>query len=122
MSLRLIYGRAGTGKSQFCLNKIKEQIINKTAQKIYLVVPEQFSFSTEKRLLETLEQNSVINAEVITFKRMAHRIFEECGGRVHDRMKDSGRNMLIHKILQEDEENLQYFNRISKEQGFTDII
>ena len=25
MSLRLIYGRAGTGKSQFCLNKIKEQ-------------------------------------------------------------------------------------------------
>ena len=62
MSLRLIYGRAGTGKSQFCLNKIKEQINNKTAQKIYLVVPEQFSFSTEKRLLETLEQNSVINA------------------------------------------------------------
>ena len=30
--------------------------------------------------------------------------------------------MLIHKILQESEENLQYFNRISKEQGFTDII
>ena len=53
---------------------------------------------------------------------MAQRVFEECGGRVHDRMRDAGKSMLIHKILQESEENLQYFNRISKEQGFTDII
>ena len=40
----------------------------------------------------------------------------------HGRMRHSGKSTLNHKILQESEEDLQYFNRISKEQGFTDII
>jgi hypothetical protein len=114
MSLRLIYGRAGTGKSQFCLNKIKEQINNKTAQKIYLVVPEQFSFSTEKRLLETLEQNSVINAEVITFKRMAHRIFTEVGGLTEVNLSKTGKAMLVSNILEKYKKDLQFLNKSSE--------
>ena len=53
MSLRFIYGKAGTGKSTFCFNEIKENIKNK--EKIYIITPEQFSYSAEKRLLEVLE-------------------------------------------------------------------
>lgn len=75
MSLRLIYGRAGTGKSQYCFDKIKENIDKDN--KIYIITPEQFSFTAEKKLLQTLNSTSVINAEVITFNRMADRIFTE---------------------------------------------
>ncbi len=114
MSLRLIYGRAGTGKSQFCLNKIKEQLNNKTTQKIYLIVPEQFSYATEKRLLETLEQNSVINAEVITFKRMAHRIFTEVGGLVETNLSKTGKAMLVSNILEKYKKDLQFLNKSSE--------
>ena len=114
MSLRLIYGRAGTGKSQFCLNKIKEQINNKTAQKIYLIVPEQFSYATEKRLLETLEQDSVINAEVITFKRMAHRIFTEVGGLVEVNLSKTGKAMLVSNILDKYKKNLKFLSKSSE--------
>ena len=77
MGLRLIYGRAGSGKSQYCFNKIKENI--DTNSKIYIITPEQFSFTAEQKLLETLNKNAVINAEVITFNRMADRIFTEVG-------------------------------------------
>lgn len=114
MSLRLIYGRAGTGKSQFCLNKIRKQINNKTSQKIYLIVPEQFSYATEKRLLETLEQNSVINAEVITFKRMAHRIFTEVGGLVEINLSKTGKAMLVSNILEKYKKDLQFLNKSSE--------
>ena len=114
MSLRLIYGRAGTGKSQFCLNKIKEQINNKAAQKIYLIVPEQFSYATEKRLLETLEQDSVINAEVITFKRMAHRIFTEVGGLLEVNLSKTGKAMLISNILDKYKKNLKFLSKSSE--------
>lgn len=75
MGLRLIYGRAGSGKSQYCFNQIKNEI-NKT-NKIYVITPEQFSFTAEQKLLQTLETKSVINAEVITFNRMADRIFTQ---------------------------------------------
>ena len=77
MGIRLIYGRAGTGKSTFILNEIKEELKKNLAQKIYIIVPEQFSYATEKRLLETLETGASIKAEVISFKRLAHRIFTE---------------------------------------------
>lgn len=75
--MRLIYGRAGTGKSEFILKEIKENLQNNLTQKIYIIVPEQFSYATEKRLLETLDTEAVVNAEVISFKRLAHRVFSE---------------------------------------------
>ncbi len=75
MSLRLIYGRAGTGKSQFCFNEIKKRISEE--KKIYIITPEQFSFTSEKKLLDSLENEAVINAEVITFNRMAYRVMSE---------------------------------------------
>ena len=77
MSMRLIYGRSGTGKSEFILKEIKENLQNNLTQKIYIIVPEQFSYATEKRLLETLDAEAVVNAEVISFKRLAHRVFSE---------------------------------------------
>lgn len=77
MSMRLIYGRAGTGKSEFIFNEIKEKLKNNLAQKIYIIVPEQFSYGTEKRLLEGVETKASIKAEVISFKRLAHRVFSE---------------------------------------------
>jgi len=77
MSIRLIYGRAGTGKSAFVLNETKKYLEKNLARKIYIIVPEQFSYATEKRLLETINNSSTINAEVISFKRLAHRVFTE---------------------------------------------
>lgn len=77
MGLRLIYGRAGTGKSQYCFEQIKK-CIDKN-KKIYIITPEQFSFTEEQKLLQILDVESVINAEVITFNRMAERIFTEVG-------------------------------------------
>lgn len=77
MGLRLIYGRAGSGKSKYCFDKIKENI--NSNHPIYVITPEQFSFTAEQKLLKALNKKSVINAEVITFMRMADRIFTEVG-------------------------------------------
>lgn len=78
MGLKLIYGRAGSGKSRYCFDRIKENINN--THPIYVITPEQFSFTAEQKLLETLNTKSVINAEVVTFNRMEDRIFTEVGG------------------------------------------
>ncbi len=75
MGLRLIYGRAGSGKSEFCFNEIKDKI--KDVNKIYMITPEQFSYMQERKLLDILNENAVINAEILTFARMAYRIFLE---------------------------------------------
>lgn len=75
MGLRLIYGKAGSGKSEFCFHEIKEKLNG--PDKIYMITPEQFSYMQERKLLNVLDQNAVIQAEVLTFARMAYRIFQE---------------------------------------------
>lgn len=97
MSLRLIYGKSGTGKSEFIFNEIKE-LIN-CGKKIYIITPEQFSFTAEKKLLETLGNSAVLNAEVLTFNRMAYRVANEVGGTAKTNISNSGKAMLIYNIL-----------------------
>ena len=76
MSLQIIYGRSGSGKTSYIFQQISEDIAN--GRKKYIITPEQFSFSAEKELLDTIAKNNkstaVIDAEVLTFARMAHRV------------------------------------------------
>ena len=106
MGLRFIYGKAGTGKSTYCFNEIKEHIKNN--EKIYIITPEQFSYSAEKRLLEVIDTPASINAEVISFNRMANRVFTEVGGLRDILISKSGRAMIIYSILEKEKKNLKF--------------
>ena len=112
MSLRLICGRAGTGKSDFCFEEIKKNI--KSQEKIYMITPEQYSFTAEKKLLEKLEVGSSINAEVLTFARMAYRVLSEVGGITKPSLSKAGRAMLIYDILEKEKNNLTFLGKSNK--------
>ena len=56
MGLRIIYGRAGTGKSSYCFSEISKIIKNE--KKIFVITPEQFSFTAEKKLMEVCRKKS----------------------------------------------------------------
>ena len=113
MSLQIIYGRSGCGKTQYIFNEISKNIDN--GRKKYIITPEQFSFSAEKELLRSLEdeeQNSaVINAEVLTFARMAHRVSSEVGGCNKTVLSNCGKSMLIYSILSNKKNNLKFLGK-----------
>ena len=108
MSLQLLLGRSGTGKSEYIYNEIKNLIDNK--EKIYIITPEQFSFTAEKKLLEVLGRNAVVNAEVISFNRIATRVFTEVGGLTKTHLSKCGRVMLIYDILNRNKKNLKFLS------------
>lgn len=109
MGLRLICGRAGTGKSHYCFWKIKENLTKE--KKIYMITPEQFSFTAEKKLLETISSNSVIHAEVLTFARMAHRVANTVGGVTKVNLDKAGKAMLFYDILSEKKKSLKFLGK-----------
>ena len=109
MSLRLIYGKSGTGKSQYCYNEISK-IIDKQ-EKIYIITPEQFSFTAEKKLLDTVNKQAVINAEVLTFNRMAYRVINEVGGKTKVNLSKTGKAMLIYNLLSKQKNNLKFLGK-----------
>lgn len=108
MSLRLICGRSGTGKSDYILN---ETIENLKDNKIYIITPEQFSFSAEKKLLDKVKNGSILNAEVLTFKRMAYRVLNEVGGATEVNLSKIGKSMLIYSILLENKKSLNFLGK-----------
>lgn len=122
MGIRFIYGRSGAGKTHFCLQAIKKRIDENKEGKFILIVPEQFTFRAENALLTQVGERALLKTEVLSFKRMAQRVFSECGGLTIRKMQDSGKAMIIYKVLQEIEKELKIFNKASKQNGFIDII
>ena len=99
MSLRFIIGRSGTGKTSFCFKEIASLISNNN--KIYIITPEQFSFTAEQNLMNAVKSKAVINAEVLTFERMAYRVLNEIGGLLKTNLSECGRTMMLYNILDE---------------------
>ena len=120
MSLRLIYGRAGSGKSYFCLKEIAARIKEGVETPLILVVPEQFSMQAEKNLVDMLSTGGSLRAEVLSFRRMAYRVFGEVGGCTRRHISPSGKSMLLYRIIDNMKDDLKLLGKAAKQQGFVD--
>ena len=113
MSLKIVYGKSGTGKSTYIFNEIVQKIENKTNRKIYIITPEQFSFTAEKKLLDSINTKAVISAEVLTFNRMAYRVIKKVGT-AKANLSTTGKSMLLYDVLAEEKSKLKFIGK-SKE-------
>jgi len=114
MGLRLIYGKAGSGKSNYCFSEVARLIEQENEKKIYIITPEQFSFTAEKKLMDEMEKirnGAVISAEVITLSRMAYRVMGEIGGLNKTNLSKCGKAMLIYSILSNNKKNLKFLGK-----------
>ena len=109
MSFRIIYGRAGTGKSEYCYREIAQKI--KKENKILIITPEQFSFTAEKKLMDAIDTQAVFNAEVVTLSRMAYRVISEIGGKNETNLSKCGKAMLIYSILSNNKNELKFLGK-----------
>ena len=109
MGLRIIYGKAGTGKSSYCFSEISKLIKNE--ENIYYITPEQFSFTAEKNLMKFIEEKAIINAEVLSFSRMANRALNEIGGSNKVNLSKCGKAMLIYSILSKNQNNFKFLGK-----------
>ena len=110
MSLDLVCGRSGTGKSEYIYNDIKN---NLGSEKIFLIVPEQSNLSAEKKLLDVLNQDTLIDVEILTLSRMAYRVLNEVG-KNNKTISNIGKNMLIFDILSKEKEELNFLGKNEK--------
>lgn len=122
MSLRLIYGRAGSGKTSYCLNGIKSKIMDGATHPLVLLVPEQYTFQAERDLIRVLETGGILEAEVLSFRRLAFRIFNEAGGITYPHIHSAGKCMIIYRILDKVRGELKVFSKSADRQGFVNTL
>ena len=105
--MHIIYGRSQVGKSKYIYEKIKRECTGKT----YIVTPEQFSFSADKRLVETLDNGATTNIEVLSFERMAHRVMQSLGLNNKEIITKSGKAMIIYDAISKNQKELKFLGK-----------
>lgn len=120
MSLRVVTGRSGTGKTTF----IQQEIVNEVKRQpigspIFLIVPDQMSFSAEYDMTHDYDVKGLIRAQVTTFKRLAWRVLQETGGISRKEINGFGYRMLIRKLLENHKDEFALFRKAADKRGFT---
>ena len=84
----------------------------------FVIVPEQFTMQTQKDLVMAHERKGIMNIDVLSFGRLAHRIFEEVGGNQRTILDDTGKSLILRKIAGDNEGELKVLRGNLKKHGY----
>ncbi len=79
MSLQLVFGGSGSGKSHYVYQKVLQEAQKEQEKTFFVLVPEQFTMQTQRELVSRQKDHSIMNVDVVSFPRLAYRIFDELG-------------------------------------------
>ncbi|MDD2422512.1 MAG: PD-(D/E)XK nuclease family protein, partial [Heliobacteriaceae bacterium] len=124
MGLRLILGRAGTGKTRTCLTEIRQALAESplVGSSLILLVPEQATFQMEQALVAAVETGVVIRAQVYSFRRLAWQVLQEVGGSARLPIGELGKRMVLRQLLENHRPELRVFHRAAGQPGFADTL
>lgn len=105
--LRFITGTAGTGKTV----RLREEICRAAGngESILVLVPEQYSFGTERALYRMLGAEKAMNVQVLSFTRLCNLIFREYGGLAGEVLEDTSRYLYMSLALSQCQEYLNIY-------------
>jgi len=118
MKIRYILGRAGSGKTQRIFEEIKYKIEKGGENRLLLLVPEQFTLQTEFDLITTNDLSGIMRAEVISFERLAYKVFDEVGGLKKIDINELGKIMVLKRLFDKHSKDLEVYRKTSTKQGF----
>lgn len=122
MALSLVTGGAGSGKTEFIYNKIIEQSIMEPESRFFVIVPEQATMQAQKDIIRLHPNHGTMNIDVVSFERLAYRIFSELSIPQPEILDDTGKNMVIRKLTGEKRKELTMFSSHLEQAGFIDEV
>ena len=118
MSVEFVLGPARSGKTTAIQQEISLRSRQEPERKILYVVPEQMTLSAQQALLALHPDHGVLNTEILSFNRLAHRVFEETGMVTDKILDDMGKSMVLYKIACDHQEELSYYRASVRQRGF----
>ena len=122
MSLQFIIGGSGSGKSCYAYQNIIEQAGQHPEKLYYVIVPEQFTMQTQKTLVEMSPGKGILNIDILSFERLAYRVLEEVGGDSRTLLEETGKSMVLQKMVQQHGKELSYLGGQMRKTGYLDEV
>ena len=114
--LHLVLGGSGSGKTTLLYRRICARA--QQGEKSILIVPEQFTSSTEGRIYRELGDAQSGMVESFSFSSLAEKILSTEGGAAVQTLSDAGRAVLVRRALGELQDNVRYYYRHRRSAAF----
>lgn len=111
--LNIITGRTGSGKTRYIRN-LASEIASSESGKAVIIVPEQFSFETEKGMLEILGNEKINNVEILSFSRIAERLLSDYGKITKRPADDATRAVLMSMAIESLQDKITFYGKYQK--------
>lgn len=118
MPFQFVFGPAGSGKSKYLYQETIRRSMEHPKQNFMVVVPEQFTMQTQKDLVSLHPSRGIMNIDVLSFARLAYRIFQENGTKQLPVLDDEGKNLILRKIASQCEEKLSLLKGNVRKLGY----
>lgn len=123
MSLQMIIGRAGSGKTSLMLEEIRSRLReNPSGPPILLIVPEQATFQMEQEIALTEGLKGTVRVQALGFKRLALRVMQETGGSALIPISEEGKKMLLYRIMRRLQPELKLYTSTGNGLGLIDRL
>lgn len=115
--LHFILGRVSSGKTTYLHNEIGKAL-DKNDENVVLIVPEQFTFETDKGILSTLGPVKSNRVDVYSFTRLAQSLFEEFGVCTKPVITEQSRLIFMSRALKSVSDKLTVFAKHIEDKAF----
>lgn len=119
--LQFILGRAGSGKTEYIRRMLADHSLAGKGGCV-LLVPEQYSFETEKAMLRLAGPQRANAVQIYSFTRLAETVFRREGGVAGRRLNDGGRRILMSSAVAACEEHLEVYASAARSGRVTDVM
>ena len=118
MALQLILGGSGSGKTTELYEMVIQDSIRNPDQSYFLIVPEQFTMQAQKDMVMMHPAHGTMNIDVLSFQRLAYRVFEELAVENLQVLDDIGKSMVLRKVTAQCRKQLVLFGGHLNQAGF----
>lgn len=106
MALQFYFGASGGGKSRQLHRDITSWAEREPDKNFLFLVPDQFTLQTQFDLVNADKKKGIMNVDVLSFGRLAHRIFEETGFGESPVLDDTGKSLVLRRTAAGEKEKL----------------
>ena len=122
MGLCIIAGGSGAGKAEYIYRKLIELSVKEPEGRFFVVTPEQATMQAQKEIVRLHPNHGTLNIDIVSFERLAYRIFSELSLPQPEVLDDTGKNMVLRKLAGEKMDELTMFSAHLNRPGFISEI
>ncbi|EEG56128.1 putative ATP-dependent nuclease subunit B [[Clostridium] asparagiforme DSM 15981] len=98
VALQFVFGGSGSGKTRYLYEQAIRLSLEQPDRRFLVVVPEQFTMQAQKEIIRLHPRHGIMNIDVLSFKRLAYRVFDELAVKMPVVLDDMGKSMVLRRV------------------------